>query len=175
MKILTLDTETTGATNDTKGNPFTESNRLCYVGCLFGNDYYDFDIEYSHRPFGESLERIRNLIRSCDLIVGFNLKFDFHWLRRYGITEFEDKKAWDCQAVEFILSRQRQSFPSLQNCLVQRGLPGKLDVVRVEYWEKGIDTDNVPEQILREYLGTDVHGNLQLYLRQVEEVRKLQV
>lgn len=173
MNIFTLDCEATGATNDTKGNPFTESNRLCYVGCLFNNDYWDFNIEYDHRPFGECLERIRDLIRRCDLIVGFNLKYDFHWLRRYGITEFEDKKIWDCQTVEFVLSRQRQRFPSLHDSLVQRGLPGKLDVVRVEYWEKGIDTDNVPEQILCEYLKTDVQGTLQLHLRQVGEVGEL--
>lgn len=173
MNFLILDTETTGAINDTKGNPFTQSNRLCYVGLCTGGNYRDFNIEYGDGPFGGALDTINSIISSSDLIVGFNLKFDLHWLRRYGITSFQDKKIWDCQNFEFIKSKQKEPFPSLDISLVKRGLPPKLDIVRTEYWEKGIDTDCVPEKILREYLQTDVEGTFKLYLCQMEEAQAL--
>lgn len=174
-KILTLDCETTGATNDTKGNPFSESNRLCFVGCLFGNNYYTFDIEYSNEPYGKRLAELHDLVRESDLLVLFNAKFDLHWLRRYGITSFQDKKIWDCQAVEFILSKQTKPYPSLDEALLQRGLGGKLSTVRTEYWENGIDTDKVPTEVLLPYLEGDVKGTFQLYQKQLDEVGLLPV
>jgi DNA polymerase I-like protein with 3'-5' exonuclease and polymerase domains len=170
LNILTLDCETTGACNNTKGNAYSEPNKLCYVGCSFNGSYSDYAIEYGMEPFGNKLEEIRNLIRSSDIIVGFNLKFDFSWLRKYGIIEYEDKKIWDCQAVEFILSKQKHRFPSLQDSLVSKNLEGKLDVVRIEYWEKGIDTDCVPREVLQEYLKRDVIGTTELYKEQTKEV-----
>lgn len=155
--ILFIDTEVSGATNGTKGNPFSEPNRLCYVGCSYNNHYSDFSIEYGREPYGRKLEEIDSLITGCKLIVGFNLKFDFHWLRRYGIQSFQEKKCWDAQTFEYLVSRQRESYPSLGRSSKARGVPStKMDVVKTEYWEKGIDTDQVPLSTLTAYLRTDV-------------------
>ena len=169
MNILVLDVECSGATNGTKGNPFTASNRLCYVGCLDGSGYYDFDIEYSRSPYGKEMVGIGNMVSGCDLLVGFNLKFDFHWLRRYGITSFQTKKVWDCQTFEYLASRQQQAYPSLGASCEARGLGSKRDIVKTEYWEKGIDTDAVPRGTLMEYLRSDVEElTYPLYLAQRE-------
>lgn len=157
--ILFIDTEVSGATNGTKGNPFSEPNKLCYVGCSYNDSYSDYSIEYGREPYGKKLDEIGRLIDAAKLIVGFNLKFDFHWLRRYGILSFSEKKCWDAQTFEYLVSRQRESYPSLASSAKKRQLQGtKLDVVKSEYWEKGIDTDQVPESILRGYLQTDVDG-----------------
>lgn len=172
MNILTFDCESTGATNGTKGNPFSEPNRLCYVGCLFNGSYSDYSIEYGLSPYGSRLDDIRGLVLAADLIVGFNLKYDFHWLRRYGITEYENKKVWDCQAVEFLLTKQRARFPALGKVAEQYGLGSKLDVVKEEYWNKGIDTDAVPEAILKAYLEQDVALSYKVYLSQIQLVQE---
>lgn len=154
--IVFLDTETTGATNDTNGNAFTIPNKLCYIGCSDSTGHFDFDIEYSGKPYGKQLEEVRRIIDRCDLLVGFNLKFDLHWLRRYGIQSFQQKTLWDCQTFEYMASRQTVAYPSLGNSCKSRGLGEKMDIVRTEYWEKGIDTDKVPEPTLKEYLRSDV-------------------
>jgi DNA polymerase I-like protein with 3'-5' exonuclease and polymerase domains len=47
-------------------------------------------------------------------------------------------------------------------------LAGKLDVVDVEYWQKGIDTDQVPIEILTKYLNQDLISTWELYKKQRE-------
>lgn len=172
MRIGALDTESTGATNETYANPFTESNRLCYCGMWDGSDLVLVPVEYHKVPYGKALDRIRDWIDSIDMLVLFNAKHDLHWLRRYGITNWQTKKIWDCQTVEFLLKRQSSPYPSLEESLSSRSLPAKLDVVKNEYWNKGFDTDQVPKEILEEYLTGDVEGTLRLYQKQGEEVRE---
>lgn len=171
MSLLVLDTETTGATNGTRGNPFSSSNRLCYVGVLRDNEYADFNIEYDYTPYGAALDAIRASMREDALCIGFNLKFDLHWLRRYGCPI--PKRIWDCQIVEYVLSKQKLTYPSLEETAANYGLPGKLDIVKTEYWEKGFDTDQVPEEVLRDYLEQDVQLTWQVYLKQKALVDQL--
>jgi DNA polymerase I-like protein with 3'-5' exonuclease and polymerase domains len=65
----------------------------------------------------------------------------------------------------------------LQGTCEKYGLPGKLDVVKTEYWEKGIDTDQIPQDILKEYLLGDLDATQQVFEKQdkllVENQRKL--
>lgn len=161
MKILTFDVETT---TSNKGNPFDETNKLVCVG-LKRSDRIKNDILYSDTyAWREPLQRE---INQADLIVGFNIKFDLHWLRKIGI-DFSGKKIWDCQLGEFILENQKNPYPSLDQAAEKYGLPKKLDVVKTEYWDKGIDTDNIPRNILSEYLNQDLLLTEQVFLKQRE-------
>lgn len=166
MKRLVLDVETTISN---KGNPFDETNRLCYVGLLNENTTVLHPIEYNSDPYGSNLLSIQSSIDDSELLIGFNIKFDLHWIRRYGIT-FSNKRIWDCQLVHFILSGQTASYPSLNGVAAHYGLGTKLDVVSTEYWKNGIDTTNVPRDILEEYLQGDLDLTYQVYLKQLEEV-----
>src|SRR5208282_4228215 len=60
---------------------------------------------------------------------------------------------------------------SLNDSLILRGLPGKSDLIKTEYWDKGIDTMLVPEPLLREYNQGDCVGTWNLYLKQRELLR----
>ena len=167
MKILTWDCETS---TFQKGNPYSRCNKLCYAGFLDSKgDYYQFDIEYSEAPYGNALKLIQELIDDHDVLVGFNAKFDVAWLRRYGIS-FDTTKIFDCQVAEFVLSNQQQSYPSLDATAISYGLEGKLDVVKTEYWDNGIDTPDIPEEILCEYLEQDVRQTYAVYLKQQERL-----
>ena len=167
MKYLTLDVETT---TKNKGHPYTESNKLCYVGLLTSEGVYeDFKIEYDDNPYGHHLKRIQEIIDAHDCLVGFNIKFDLHWLSRYGL-EFTTKRVFDSQIAEFILSNQLSSYPSLNDTAINYGFEGKLDVVATEYWDKGVDTPNIPEQVLRDYLKQDVEQTYKVFLAQQEYI-----
>jgi DNA polymerase I-like protein with 3'-5' exonuclease and polymerase domains len=168
MKELILDVETTISN---KGNPFDETNKLCYVGLLEMDASYLYPIEYNANPYGNFLADIQARIHDCDLLIGFNIKFDLHWIRRYGIT-FNTKRIWDCQLVHFILTGQTASYPSLNGVAAYYSLGTKLDVVSTEYWKNGIDTPDIPEDILTEYLQGDLDLTYQVYLKQREEVEK---
>jgi DNA polymerase I-like protein with 3'-5' exonuclease and polymerase domains len=163
MKELVLDVETTISN---KGNPFDQTNKLCYVG--IGDKL--FDIEYSHDPYVPKLQEIQQKIDDCDILIGFNIKFDLHWINRYGIS-FGSKRIWDCQLVHFILTGQEASYPSLNGVAAHYGLGTKLDVVSTEYWKNGIDTPDIPKSILEEYLQGDLDLTYQVYLKQLEEVK----
>ena len=109
MSYLVLDVETTISN---KGNPFDETNKLCYVGLLSNDSRSTLPIEYTSDPYGGNLARIQAAIDSTDLLIGFNIKFDLHWVRRYGIN-ISNKRVWDCQLVHFILTGQGKAYPSL--------------------------------------------------------------
>ena len=159
MNYLTLDVETTISN---KGNPFDQSNKLMLVGLSNGKTY---DIEYSVDPYKELLDEIQIAVDKADVLVGFNIKFDLHWLQRYGII-FKDKRVWDCQLVEFILRNQANPYPSLNGVAEYYELGSKLDEVKENYWKNGIDTDQIPLPILRDYLQQDVKLTEQVMYRQ---------
>ena len=163
MKHLTLDVETTISN---KGNSFDKTNKLCYVGL---NGVGLFDIEYDEQPFGDKLEAIQKAIDEADILVGFNIKFDLHWLSRYGIT-FSDKRIWDCQLVHFILQGQQTPYPSLNGTCEHHNLETKLHIVSEEYWKNGVDTPDIPRDLLEEYLQKDLDLTEQVYMLQRKEL-----
>jgi len=78
------------------------------------------------------------------------------------------KQIWDVQLAEFILSGQTIRYPSLEGVAQSYGLGSKDDVIAREYWDKGIDTDNIPPDILSRYCKRDIELTYQIYLRQKE-------
>ena len=171
MDYLVLDVETT---TSNKGNPFDETNKLCYVGLLSNGWSSLCDIEYSDHAYRGDLASIQTAIDNSTTLVGFNIKFDLHWIKRYG-NNFSDKRIWDCQLVHFILTGQREPYPSLNAVAKSYGLDSKLDVVASEYWSAGIDTPDIPRDILEEYLQQDLVLTEQVYLKQLEQVSQLPI
>lgn len=152
-KTLTFDWETTVSN---KGNPFDKTNKAVCIGtkvnaspttCQFDPKLFHFDNE------------------AFDLYIGFNLKFDLHYSRKFQQIP---TKLWDCQLGEFLLSGQKQRYPSLNDTAEKYGLGQKLDVIKLEYWDKGIDTDAIPQDILTEYCKQDVDLTYKIYLEQLK-------
>ncbi len=166
MKVLCLDSETT---MKPLHDPFNPRAKLCYVGLYDTKTYSDYSIEYSGEPYGDKLADIQKRIDQADILVGANPKFDLHWFRRYGL-HFTDKLIWDVLLVQFILNHQTTSYMSLNAVLMHYNLPLKLDVVKLEYWDKGIDTPDIPEEILKEYQKGDVIPLAKVYEYQMAEV-----
>ena len=166
MKIAVIDTETTAKPVH---DPYNPNAKLIYVGVYDGSNYTDFSIEYRDSPYSGEISRIATLVATCHCLVLANGKFDLAWLRRYGIR-FADKKIWDVLLVQFILNHQMTSYNSLNEVADQWELGQKLDVVKEEYWNKGLDTTDVPEDILRDYLKQDVMLTHQVYELQLQEV-----
>jgi len=161
MKIFAIDVETQ---INNKGNPFDETNHLV-LGA------YGTDTNYS-TFVPDSTEGLQISMESAKLVVLFNAKFDLHWCRRIGIKFNIRLPIWDCQLAEFILSNQQWKYPSLEEACAKRGLGHKIDVIKEEYWNKGIDTDKIPFDILNTYLRQDINLTYLLYLAQVEEFKK---
>src|ERR1700722_14935156 len=167
MDVLVLDVETTISN---KGNPFDHSNSLCYIGTL-RDTMGVYDVCHELISIGLHTE-IASIFRTGNTLwIGFNIKFDLHWLRKFGI-ELAGVTVWDCQLAHFILRHQRAVMPSLDEVAKYYGLGQKVDKIK-EYWEAGIDTPDIPKQEMIEYLEQDLNLTHQIYLRQVEEFSKL--
>ena len=164
MRSLILDVETTISN---KGNPFDETNKLCYIG-LLDTDASTYSIEYDDQPYRTRLEEVQAKIDEADVLVGFNIKFDLHWIRKYGIN-IVGKRVWDCQLVHFILTGQQHPYPSLNGVSAYYDLGSKLDVIADDYWKNGIDTDKIPKDLLEDYLKQDLLLTQKVYEKQMEE------
>jgi DNA polymerase I-like protein with 3'-5' exonuclease and polymerase domains len=164
MKILALDTETT---TWNKGAPYDPRNHLV---C------YSFATEYgsSAKLFSRESNHLERLLDSHDLVVFFNGKFDLHWLIKEGIS-FVGRKVWDVQIAEFIISHQTNRFPSLDETCVKYGVPVKENIVKTEYWDKDINTDEIPWPILSSYAAHDADITLQCYHKQLAIMTPAQI
>lgn len=165
MQYLILDFETSIFQ---KGNPYSRQNKACLLGLRTpSGQKHIFDLEYSDHSYKQELENIQALVNQTNLLIVFNGKFDLAWLRRYGIDSAHCK-VFDSQLCAFILSGQTYAYPSLNGVAEAFGLGQKLDVVKEEYWDKGIDTPQIPLDILSEYLEGDLQLTHEVYLKQLE-------
>lgn len=155
---VTFDVETT---TKNKGNPFTSSNKMVSYSIKADESPSSFN----HCDALDFLNELRATLQFAKLVVGFNIKFDLHWIRRYGVTLPNRVRIWDCQIAEFIITGQRGSYPSLADCAAKYNLGKKLDKVK-ELWDLGLDTTDIPIEILQEYNDEDVELTHRLYLAQ---------
>lgn len=164
MNALIFDVETTISN---KGNPYDLTNKLVMVGLkpvTGGALWYEYAKTVAVR------QGIQDYINNASVVVGFNLKFDLAWLRRAGV-DISNIKVWDCQLAEFLLNYQKTPYPSLDGAAEKYGFPKKLDIVKLEYWDKGIDTDEIPTKVLSDYLTQDLILTQQVYEKQLEQFK----
>lgn len=166
MTILILDTENT---THQKGNPFSRKNKCCAFSYLYPPGKSTcIKVEYDSPVDHGTLRLIQDICDQADLIVGFNLKYDLHWLRRYGIILPNDVRFWCCQSAQFVIRNQSEKYPSLNSSCLFWGLGEKLDIVAKEYWDKGIDTPQIPWDVLYKYACQDVDLTYSLFKKQEE-------
>jgi DNA polymerase-1 len=168
MGVLTLDGEASGAIRN-KGHPFDPNNRLVSFGVFDELGYLGSIVDRDGNPYGDILRAFNKRLDRSELLVGFNIKYDLHWMRRYGLS-FEGKKVWDCQIAYFLLNAQRARYPSLDDALATYQLPQKLNAVH-QYWKEDVDTDQIPVEVLLEYMEHDIKSTYAVYARQVEQIK----
>ena len=154
MTPIAIDTETTSIN---KGHPYDIRNDI--VCWSWANRLG------SHSAMWDSPKTVEKTIENHDLVVFFNGKFDVAWLRRMGVS-FDDFRVWDVQLGEFVLGYQLNKFPSLNDTCAKYNIPLKLDKVK-EYWDNGVDTKDIPQDILLEYAAYDADLTLQCFYKQL--------
>lgn len=149
--VLVNDCETT---TWNKGSPYDKRNWLVTSGWWFDGEY----IETSDP------KTVKDLFFAAEWYVGFNLKFELAWNRKMGLHRPE-MNIWDCQIAHFIITCQQHKYPSLNDVLEYYGFPKKIDKVK-EYWDKGLNTHEIPPEILSEYQKYDVMGTKDVFFEQ---------
>lgn len=168
--ILAIDTENT--TYNT-GSPFDERNRNVCISYAYRQP--DGVLVSGAIKSEEARPHIEGLLRQASLVVGFNLKYDLHWLRRCGYV-VPETTLYCCQVAEFLLGRQQSPYPSLDDCATKYF--GEVKDERIaEYWKRGVDTADIPWDELHAYACRDAELTLKVYEHQQqvlpEHLRKL--
>lgn len=154
-KVVVLDSEVT-VRNDIGGNPasaFHPSNHVV----LFGLGYAEGPIITWDPGDREVFD-----FRGVDVLVGQNIKFDLHWVRRHSSeSAFRrlqlETSLYDTQLVEYIINGQKYNarFASLDDLAITYGGTLKPNNIK-HYWQSGFDTTQIPRKELEEYLEGDV-------------------
>jgi DNA polymerase I-like protein with 3'-5' exonuclease and polymerase domains len=153
--IITSDFE---ITTYNKGSPFDPRNKAVCLGVKLDDE--NTDVTFGH--FGDAIDNLSGTW------CFFNAKFDCHWYRRLGLWPLSGT-IWCCQIGEFILEGQTNRYPSLEQAAIKYGLGHKIDVVKEDYWNKGINTDFIPPDILSAYCAMDVELTYKVYQKQLEQ------
>jgi DNA polymerase I-like protein with 3'-5' exonuclease and polymerase domains len=131
--------------------------------------FYCFGIDLTG-PFRSFLSNTKP-----DVIIGHNIKHDLlflwknqqlqDWLKQGG-------KIWDTQLVEYILTSFKHKYPALRDIAVNKyGCKERVKLME-EYWEKGVQTSQIPKELVLEDVKKDVLDTEQVFLKQYKEVEE---
>lgn len=176
---ITFDVETTiNSSFKRKGNPFDERNWVVYVGHkVQGQEVVT--TRYLH-PDANQGWLAKLLEHKPKLLVGFNIKFDIlHAIVRDEVNRkaymqwvAAGGNVWDCQLAEYLLNGMlpEHHMLSLDETAPRYGGDVKVDEVKA-MWEAGIDTPDIPEDLLTRYLIGDVTNTEKIFLGQLQRAR----
>lgn len=185
MTYMVFDSETTiHKTFKRTANPFDEKNSVVARGWKIEGDT---QCSWKYYPGGTRKEYLR-IPEHVTMLVGFNIKFDLLYEMVCGnpdLLKFFQRggKIWDGQYAEYFIGMQDQDVQmcSLNDTAPKYGGTTKIDAVKA-MWEQGINTTEIPEDLLIDYLvGTeeelrdagDIGNTEKTYLGQLAKIKEL--
>jgi len=138
--------------------------------------WFDHESTELNKPnFREQWKEIQDELDKADILGAHNLKHDASILSTLGNIRFAPHKFHCTQLTEFILSGQnRERLYSLNAVAKGYGLELKDEAVR-SYWDRDIDTYQIPSHILGPYCEKDCEITLRVLERQLALLEPLGV
>ena len=164
-KFVAIDVETTLNGNEDVGlaHPMHPDNRVVAWGIHKDLPGYDPQTTYTEGMF----EALVNACDSSNVICGHNLAFDLMYLYKNPTLKslLQERKIWDTQLAEYILSAQQTKWSSLDELSIKYGLPVKDDTIK-KYFQAGLGSDKIPSEELIPYLEQDVTNTTEIAKKQ---------
>jgi len=138
--------------------------------------YKDFNVESRTVYFLQPDEYEVEIPDHVTMLVGFNIKFDllYSWNhKRLRAFLKRGGRIWCCQYAEYLLEgmQPHAQMCSLDDIILNYGGDLKIDEVK-ELWKQGIDTPDIPEDLLIKYLHGDVNNTERIFLGQLLRAKK---
>jgi DNA polymerase I-like protein with 3'-5' exonuclease and polymerase domains len=178
MKIIVVDLETSiknkgeDAIGKFPGSPYHPDNKIVWYGLVYP-DIRDkaYSVSATECSHFESFMADDDI----SLLVGQNFKFDLHYLvkRHPEIKEFlRTGSVWDIQLAEYLLTGQESKMASLDAMCEKYDLPLKDKKIQ-EYWNAGVDTEDIPEEEIKSYVEMDAYVTHQIFKKQLAKAKEL--
>lgn len=184
-RYMVFDSETTIESRfKRKANAFLQTNWVVMRGWKFQGESRGYA---SYHPLLDR-ESYLHIPEDVTMLIGFNIKFDLLWEMAQGNPDLKafykrGGKIWDCQYVEYLIEGAHKDVQmcSLDSIVEKYGGRKKIDEVKL-LWEAGISTENIPENLLADYLlGTedeqrnsgDIGNTEKIFLGQLKKVLSL--
>lgn len=174
MRYFVIDLETSiknrgeDAVGSMKASPHHPDNQICYMGLLTDTELLEIHDYLGKTPPEFSGARMDKF----QLIVGHNIKFDLLYLFRdfpkfHALLYANGVQIWDTMLAEYILTGQEAKFASLDQLSEKYGGSLKDDTIK-EYWDKGVDTEDIPVSEIVPYLESDLKNTDLIFKQQLE-------
>lgn len=146
----------------------------CFIPSWIDNELLIWFDHKTRLPTPNSIQLIQDLVDEADVLSAQNLKYDLNILKYIGV-KVDTKKLHCIMVTDYLLSGQDPELSFNLNAISDRcGIPPKLDVVKEEYWNKGLNTDEVPVELLEEYVLDDTRKVKCIREQQLLEVPEIQ-
>jgi len=182
MSLLTMDVETTIRKSfNRKANPFDPLNWVVWTGAKqhkLAVDCQQFTAPELNKGW---LARMLSHY-SPKILIGFNIKFDLlHaiYKDKENFDAYVDwivggGQLWDCQLAEYLLEGMlpEAQYLSLDEVAPKYGGQVKIDEVKA-MWEAGIDTPEIPADLMMKYLPGDLTNTEAVFVGQLARARQV--
>lgn len=150
-----------------RGNPFVECTKLVCVA---------YKTDEMKEPVVARAKLPKQLFQAKTWI-GFNIKYDILHVMRYAPERVikwirDGGKVWDCQLVESMIHGRLKLGYSLDKTALRHGGTIKDDRIKL-LWESGVATEDIPADLLDEYVIGDVNNTYLIAKRQARIVKEL--
>ena len=197
MKWACIDFETSvdnrgeDAVGSFSGTPFSPKNKIVAAGLLIGTtpttaanapteQYYEWYYAHHNFSLGELVfEKLQKHFTTGGYIIGHNVKFDLHYLRKElrevgkedaYLDSWKKRYLWDTQLAEYLITGQAHLYPKLNSLIEQYG--GTLKDSQIEaFWKDGVRTEDIPKRQLLNYMENDVRCTADIFLKQYSAIK----
>lgn len=146
-----------------KGHPFNPKAELVITGIMPCDKTWN---QVDQTIFIYDKQNLQEILSQFKVLLLFNAKFDLHHIRRNTNLDYDRFHIRDSQYAEFLITNQKHVMPSLNDIALKYLNETKIDIVKDQYWDKGIDTKYIPKNILETYLEKDLDLTRRCYQKQ---------
>lgn len=160
--VLDLETSVKCPIGSNKANPHWPENKIVMGG--YGR--YDHPIIISKSDCFNWTEYPKGW-----LLVGSNIPFDLKYVYRDYENLHEQRgniRVWDCQIAEYLLTRQRTKYASLDQMSTKYGGTVKPSDIKA-HWDSGGQTEDIDPAKLEKYLRGDISNTKLVFKAQLKE------
>lgn len=153
-----------------KASPYHPDNKVVLDGALMGH------LESNSKKRVDIVKHIVALsftTQDKTFLVGHNIGFDLLYYKKHNTKEYNkvisEVRIWDTMIVEYLLTGQQDKFMSLDKLSTRYG--GTLKDNRIkDFWVSGVKTEDIPEEMLSEYLEQDLRNTELIFREQMKKV-----